>query len=75
LSAREVCFSELGNTATGVRPGSDACVLLFEVAAVVFTASGQSFIMSCGPGANDVNPAGCIKLRTTCFFVFFPVQQ
>jgi hypothetical protein len=58
-----------------VRPGSDACVLLFEVAAVAFTASGQSFIMSGGPGANDGNPNGCLKLRTACFFVFFGEQQ
>jgi hypothetical protein len=50
-------------------------VPLFEVAAVAFTASGQSFIMSRGPGANDGNPTGCLKLRTPCFFAFFAVQQ
>lgn len=66
-------FSTLGNTATGVRPGSAWLLLLLEVAAVLFASSGQSFI-PCG-GAVSVplgNEASCVfGVRSLVFaFVF-----
>ena len=43
-----VRLSTLGNAATGIRPGSGWLLLLFEVAAVLFARSGQSFIPCAG---------------------------
>ena len=45
-------------------------MLFFEVTAVAFVTSGQSFIMPRGTGAKEATPSGCLTLRVVCFFGF-----
>ena len=44
-------------------PGCGSWLLLFDIAAVAPTASGQSFIDSRGPGMKAGTPVGCFEWR------------